>query len=211
MGGFNLNNMENYLEDIPYKRNGKSARFYNDRVEFNKKIIRYDDIAILMAGCGGTTIHTYCGIPLGRSFDGAVVFKMNDGKTHGINMNSMSMFGIPFIRNPRKSAKLFPPLFDAVHSIVAWKMAQRYVDAIMRGDTVAVGGLTINSLEAKSINKSGKNTVVINKENYRESQIPNGSAVIVYDKAGERLWNSSVWSNKNNLLIPYILDTIFGN
>jgi len=61
------------------------------------------------------------------------------------------------------------------------------------------------------INKSGKNTVVINKENYSESQIPNGSAVIVYDKAGERLWNSSVWSNKNNLLIPYILDTIFGN
>ena len=136
---------------------------------------------------------------------------MNDGKTHGINMNSMSMFGIPFIRNPRKSAKLFPPLFYAVHSIVTWKMAQRYVDAIMRGDTVAVGGLTTNSLEAKSINKSGKNTVVINKENYRESLIPNGSAVTVYDKAGERLWNSSVWSNKNNLLIPYILDTIFGN
>ena len=132
---------------------------------------------------------------------------MNDGKTHGINMNSMSMFGIPFIRNPRKSAKLFPPLFDAVHSIVAWKMAQRYVDAIMRGDTVAVGGLTTNSLEAKSINKSGKNTVVINKENYSESQIPNGSAVIVYDKAGERLWNSSVgirfyWSCKRRINDP---------
>ena len=90
-------------------------------------------------------------------------------------------------------------------------MAQRYVDAIMRGGTVEVCGLTINSLEAKSINKSGKNTVVINKENYRESQIPNGSAVIVYDKSGERLWNSSVWSNKNNMLIPYILDTIFSN
>ncbi|WP_455715142.1 hypothetical protein [Anaerosporobacter sp.] len=206
-----MNNVENYLVDVPYKRNGKSARFYNDRVEFKKKSIRYDDIAILIASCGTTTIHTYCGIPVGRSYDGAVVFKMNDGKTHGINLNSMSLFGISFIRNPRKSEKLFPPLFNAVHSIVAWNMAQRYVDAIMRGGTVEVCGLTINSLEAKSIKKSGKNTVVINKENYRESQIPNGSDVIVYDKSGERLWNSSIWSYKNNLLIPYILDTIFGN
>jgi len=88
-------------------------------------------------------------------------------------------------------------------------MAEKQIDMIREGATVEVAGLTINSLEATSKSKVSKKVVVINKENYRRSQLTNGSGVIVYDKPGEILWSSSMMNSKNVLLVPYILDTIF--
>ena len=202
--------MEEYIADVPFKNNGKSARFFNDRMEFNEQIIRYDEIETLVTSGGQTTIHTYIGIPVGRSFNGGFQFKMNSGKTHKIIMNSMAIFGIPVIKNPRKNEKLYLPLFDAVYSIVAKNAAQKYIDMIRGGATVEVAGLTINSSEATSKAKASKKVAVINKENYRECQLTNGYGVSAYDKPGEILWSSSVWSSKNTLLIPYILDAIFG-
>jgi len=204
-----MTNTENCLADVPFRSNGKSARFFNDRVEFNGQSILYNDIETLVTN-GATTIHTYFGIPVARSFDGVVSFKMDSGKTHYINMNAMTIFGIPIIRNPRKNEKLYPPLFDAVNSIVAKSMAQKYIDEIKRGATVEVAGLTIDSSEAISKAKASKLGAVINKENYHESRIAHIHSVSVYDKQGEMLWSSSVWSYKNILLIPYILDAIFG-
>ena len=195
----------NILADVQFKSNGKSAQFFDDHIEFYGKSFRYDDIKTLITR-GATTIHTYIGIPVGRSFDGVVQFKLNNGKTHHINMNAMNIFGIG---KARKNEKLFPPLFNAVYSIVAKRMAEKQIDMIRAGATVEVAGLTINSLEATSKSKVSKKVVVINKENYRESHLINGSGVIVYDKPGEILWSSSMKNSKNVLLVPYILDTIF--
>jgi len=122
-------------------------------------------------------------------------------------MNAMNIFGIG---RARKSEKLYPPLFDAVYSIVAKSMAKKQIDMIRAGDMVEVAGLTINSLEATSKSKLSKKIVVINKESYRESQLTTGSGVIVYDKPGEILWSSSMMNSKNVLLVPYIFDAIFG-
>jgi len=196
------------LAELPIKSNGKSARFFYDRVEFDGKSIRYDDIAILSTH-GMTTVHTFVGIPVGRSFDGVVSFKMNSGKMHVINLNSMSMFGIPIIRNPRKNEKLYPPLFDAVNSIVARYMAQKYIYAIQGGATVEVSNLTINSYEATSVSKILKKVTTINRANYRESIILDNYGVAVYDRPGELLWSNPIMNFKNVLLVPYILDAIF--
>ena len=198
------------ITEVPLKSNGESARFFHDHVEFYGKSIRYDEIATL-ATSNSITVHTYIGIPMGRSYDGTVSLKMNNGKTHIINMNAVAVFGIPIIRNPRKSEKLFPPLHDAVISIIAKNMAQKYINEISGGATVEVAGLTVNSSEATS--KSKKGATVINKENYRECQITCGygaTAATVYDKQGDVLWSSSIWSGKNVLLVPYILDSVFG-
>ena len=62
-------NAAGVLADVPYKTNGKNARFYADHLEFNDKSIRYDDITTLATSCT-TTKHTYIGIPFGRSFTG---------------------------------------------------------------------------------------------------------------------------------------------
>lgn len=204
-----MTNMEKYMADVPFKGNGKSAQFFYNRMEFNGQSIRYDEIETL-ATSGRTTIHTYIGIPVGRSFDGGVQFKMNSGKTSKIIMNAMAIFGIPVIRSPRKNEKLYPPLFDAVYSIVAKNMAQKYIGMIRGGATVEVAGLTINGSGATSKTKASKKVAVINKENYRECQLTNDYGVAVYDKLGEMLWSSSIWSYKNVLLVPYILDAIFG-
>jgi len=201
-----------FLTEVPFKSNGKSARFFNDHVEFNGQSIRYDEVETVSVNGGTTTIHTFIGIPIGRSFDGGIFFKMHNGKRHNIVMNAMSIFGIPIIRNPRKSEKLFPALFDAVYSIVAKSMAQKYIDMIRGGATVEVAGLAINISEAISKTKSSKNAIVINEEVYRDCQFINEfGTVIVYDKSGETLWTPSfLKSNKNTLLIPYIFDDLFG-
>jgi len=196
------------LTEVPYKSNGESVRFFDDHVEFSGHSIQYDDITTLSAG-SSITIHTFIGIPLGRSFTGTVIFKMNSGKSHCINLNAMSVFGIPIIRNPRKCEKLYPPLFDAAFTIVAKNMAQKYIAAIKEGATVEVAGLIINSTEARP---KSKKVAVINKENYLECMVLTGygaSVVDVYDKPGDILWSSSVWGDKNILLIPFILDAIF--
>lgn len=200
--------MGSYILDVPYKSNGKSAQFFDDRLEFKGNSIRYDEIEILTATRGNTTINTYVGIPLGRSFQGGVQFKMNNGKTCQINMNSVSLFGIPFIGNPRKNEKLCPPIFDAVYSIVAKSMAEKQIDLIRGGATVEIAGMLINSLEAKP--KKSKDDVVINKENYRDCQLTNDSGVAVFNNIGDKLWRSSIWSNKSVLLLPYIFDAIYG-
>ena len=197
------------ITEVPFKSNGESARFFEDHVEFSGQSMRYDEI-VTLATNNSITIHTYFGIPMGRSFNGVISLKMNNGRTHSINMNAMSMFGIPIIRNPRKNEKLFPPLYDAVYSIVARNMAQKYIDSINGGTTVEIAGLNINSSEAIS---ESKNAVIINKENYRECQISHGhgtTVAAVYDKPGDVLWSSSIWKNKNVLLVPYILDAVFG-
>lgn len=209
-----MDNMEKCILEVPFKSNGKSAQFFNDRVEFSEQKIMYSEIEELTVGSNGVTIHTYVGIPLGRSFDASFTFKMKNGKKFQIIMNSVSLFGIPIIRNPRKNEKLFPPLFQAVYSIVAQNMAQKYIDLIRGGATVEVAGLEINSVEAKpkakAKAKASKEIAIINKENYRECQITQNCGVAVFDKPGNMLWSSSIWSNKNVLLIPYILDAIFG-
>ena len=197
-----------FITEVPFKSNGESAQFFSDHLEFNGKSVLYDEIETLETR-GATTVYTYFGIPMGRGFDGGLFLKMSDGKRHSIVMNAMSVFGIPIIRNPRKNEKLYPALFDAIFSIVAKNMAQKRIDAIRGGATVEVAGLNINSSEATTKSKSSKEPTVINKENYRDCQLTSGYGVAVYDKPGDILWSSSVWSNKNNLLIPYILDDIF--
>jgi len=209
--------MEKYVVDVPFKGNGTSARFFNDRVEFGGRSIRYDDIETL-ATSGSVTINTYFGIPVGRDFTGATLFIANDGKKHVINMNAMTIFGIPILlRSPRKQEELYPSLYEALDTIVAKSMAQKLIDRVKNGGTIEVAGLIINSLEAKSKQKrkkkkASKEIVVIHKENYRESLIANisDSFVTVYDTSGDALWRSSPWCNRNILLIPYILDAIFG-
>ena len=198
-----------FLTEVPYKSNGESAQFYSDHLEFNGKSVLYDEIETLETR-GGTTVYTYFGIPMGRGFDGGVFLKMSNGKRHNIVMNAVSVFGIPIIRNPRKIEKLYPALFDAVYLIVAKEMAHKCIGMIREGATVEVAGLSINSSEATSKAKSSKKATVISKENYRECQLTSDYGVTIYDKPGDILWSSSVWSNKNNLLIPYILDNIFG-
>lgn len=204
--------MENCLASVPFKSNGKSVQFFNDRMEFNGNSIRYDDVAELYAGNTGTTVHTYIGIPVGRSFDGAVQIKTNSGKTYKIILNSMAIFGIPIIGNPRKNEKLYPPLFDAVYNIVAKNIAQKHIDKIKGGATVEVAGLNINSLEAVPAKKGkdSKKTVAINRDNYRDCALARNGGAVVYDRQGEEIWFSSFWSNKNVLLVPHILDAIFG-
>jgi len=192
------------LAEVPFKSNGRSARFFDNHVEFNGKSIRYDDVAILTTN-GLTTIHTYIGIPLGRDFSGGVAFKMISGKTHRMSMSAMSIFGIPFGGNPRKNEELYFPLLDAVNAIIAKNMAKRYIDSVRTGTAVEIAGLTISNYEA--VTKKG---AVINKENYHECRITDGSGAAVYDKRGDVLWNSSVWNNKNILLIPHILEALFG-
>lgn len=202
------------LKEVQIKGNGKSVCFFDDHLELKGKSLRYDDIAILMTN-GKTTIHTYGGIPVGRSFDGGAQFKMNNGQTFRIIMSAMTVLGIPILlKSPRKSEQLYPALHEALNTIVAKYMAQKLIYKIKYGDTVEIAGLIINSYEAKKAKEKGKEkekeVVVINKENYRESQLSNIYIVTVYDKVGSILWKSSVWDNKNILLVPYILDGIFG-
>lgn len=196
------------LTEVPYKKNSV-LRFFHDRVEFNGKCIRYDDIATITTTTGGVTVHTFLLIPVGRDFDGLISFKMNDGKTQTFSLRGFSLFGIPIAGNPRKNEELFPPLFDAVSDIVAKNMAERYLNLIQRGNTVEVGGFKINSSEARSITKSAKKEIVINKENYRECRLSDSYRVEVYANSCEIIWNSSIWNNKNDLLIPYIFDALF--
>ena len=42
--------MGSYILDVPYKSNGKSAQFFDDRLEFKGNSIRYDEIEILKIG-----------------------------------------------------------------------------------------------------------------------------------------------------------------
>ena len=198
-----------FITEVPFKSNGESAQFFSDHLEFNGKSVLYDEIETLETR-GGTTVYTYFGIPMGRGFDGGLFLKTSNGKRHSIVMNAVSVFGIPLIRNPRKNEKLYPALFDAVFSIVAKDMAQKCIDLIREGATVEVAGLSISNSGATSKAKSSKEATVINKENYRECQLTSDYGVAVYDNPGDVLWRSSVWSNKNNLLVPYILDDIFG-
>ena len=201
------------LKEVPYRGKKKTARFFEDRMEFGGKAIRYCDVSTL-ATSALTTIHTYIGIPFGRSFTGGAQFKLKSGKSMRINMGAMTIFGIPILfRSPRKSEKLYPALHEALYTIVARNMAEPLINSISSGNTVEVGGLSINSAEAVKAKararETSKKAPVINKGNYRESQLANSTA-IVYDKAGDVLWQSSVWSNKNILLIPHILDAVFG-
>jgi hypothetical protein len=195
-----------FVVEVPFKSNGKSARFFDDHIEFNKLCIRYDDIEVLTATASSMT-YSLAFIPVGRAFTGAVSFKMNYGKRHHINMNAGSIFGIPFMRNPRKNEMLFPPLFDAVYSVIAKAMAQRYIAAIQRGATIEIAGLSINNSCATS---KSKKATPLHKGNYRESQVITGAGVFVYDKQGNTLWQSPAFKYKNILLVPHILDAIFG-
>ncbi|MCL2036366.1 MAG: hypothetical protein FWG83_03140 [Oscillospiraceae bacterium] len=205
-----MTNAGNLIADVPLKKKGRSAQFFSDRVEFNGQSVRYDDIDILRTKAQ-TTIHTYAAIPVGRSFDGAVNFKMKNGKSLKINLSSMTVLGIPFGGSARKNEKLYPALFDAVFSVVAQNMAQRYIEMIRAGNQVEVAGLIINGSAASPKPKGKKPvTVSITRENYRDAQINGGYGVMVYDKSGESIWCSSVWDNANVLVLPYILDTFFG-
>ncbi|HOA80825.1 MAG TPA: hypothetical protein PKK61_07165, partial [Defluviitaleaceae bacterium] len=97
---------------------------------------------------------------------------------------------------------------EAIFSIVAKSMAQKYIDMIKEGATVEVAGLAINSTEAKPTKKS-KKPVIINKDNYRDFEITKGDGVAIYDKPGNLIWQSSFVSNKNAFLIPHIFNAIF--
>ena len=209
------------LREVPYRGKKKIARFFEDHVEFGGKVVSYRDISILTTSAM-TTIHTYGGIPMGRSFTGGAQFKLNNGKSMRINMGAMTIFGIPILfRSPRKSEKLYPALHEALYTVVARNMAEPLINRISNGETIDVGGLAINSAQAikakamareksKGKGKESKKNPVINKGNYRESLFVSNSIINVYDKKGDILWHTSVWNNKNTLLIPHILDAVFG-
>lgn len=199
--------MGNLIAEVPYKRNGKTVKFYDDHMDYKGNNILYADIDILTTSALSTRM-LFLGIPAGRSFAGAFQFKMNTGKKFTINLSSLSVFGIPFHGSPKKNEKLYPPLFDAVNSLVAKSMAQKYIDKINQGETVEVAGLSINSSEAKTTGKM-KKTVVISKENYRNCRHTPAYGTEIFDKSGQMICRTSTWSLKNNLLIPYIFDTIF--
>lgn len=204
-----MTNSKDYVE-VPIKPNGKkNVQFYDDRVEFDGKSLLYADIEGLSVSSDATRIR-YGIIPAGRTFFASVQFHMKDGKKSRININSMSIFGIPVLGNPRKYAELYPALFNAVYSIVAKNMAQKYIDLIRRGTSVEVAGLEINGAEMKSTSKSSKKAVVINQGNYHECNISNDGSVAIYDNQNKLLWASSMWNNKNALLIPHIAGELFG-
>jgi len=207
--GFIQSISENFLAEVPLKKKGQSVKFFDERVEFGGQTVNYADIDTLRANTD-YTIHTYGGIPVWSDFRSGVHFKLKNNQTAKISLCSMRVFGIPFGGSPGKTSKLFPPLLDAVFAIIAKNMAGQYINSIKAGAEVEVCGLFINSTEASSFSKKKGKVPVINKENYRESQITKACGVAVYDKPGEVLWCSSVWKTDNALLIPYILDAVFG-
>lgn len=195
------------IKEVPINTKGGAARFYADRVEFNDKTVLYSEIEALETR-HMVTINRYVGIPLSRAFDGTVFFIMSNGKKQKIDLRAVAMFGIPIMNNPQKYEELYPELFEAIFSIVAKSMAQKYIDMIKEGATVEVAGLAINSTEAKPTKKS-KKPVIINKDNYRDFEITKGDGVAIYDKPGNLIWQSSFVSNKNAFLIPHIFNAIF--
>ncbi len=122
-------------------------------------------------------------------------------------MNAMSVFGIG---KAHKNEELYPDVFEPVFTIVAKYMAQQLIDAINGGSTVELTNLSINSVEAVTKAKLAKNVIKINKENYGDWEFRPGYAVWVSDKAGTPFYNTPVMSDKNNLLVPYVLEALFG-
>ncbi|MCL2109335.1 MAG: hypothetical protein FWH20_08340 [Oscillospiraceae bacterium] len=200
---------QNLLAEIPLKKQGQTARFFDERVEFGGQIVNYADIVTLRANAD-YTVNTYVGIPVWSDFRSGIHFKLNSGQTAKIPLCSMRVFGIPFGGSPGKTSKLFPPLLNAAYEIVAKNMAAQYINTIKSGGEVEICGLLINSTEASKYSKKKGKVPVINKENYRESQVTNNCGVAVYDKPGAVLWSSSAWKTDNALLIPHILDAVFG-
>lgn len=204
--------MEELLKEVPINKKGETAKFYTDRVEFKGKVVKYDQIKSLSVNAELTT-HRVNFIPMGRSFSGYVRFDMNDGKKVAINLNAMSILGIPFGGRPKKKAELFPELFEATYTIIAKSMAQKYIDSIRGGASVEVADLIIDSRGAKKAKPKAKekDEIIISKDNYERCQLLKGYRMAVVNKTGTAAWESYSRDNKDVLLIPYILDATFGD
>jgi len=200
-----------FLAQVPFKTNGESLVFHDDHVEFKGQSLRYDQIESLVMD--GRWDFEAGHMPAGSGFTGFVTFSMRDGGRHKVVINETTIFGISVILgNPRNSHELFVPLFEAVYSILAKSVAQRFIHAIRQGQTVEVAGLLISETVAVRKGESPGVPGTIIKANYQKCQINDyGSGVTVFGKMGETLWISPVWNYTNVILIPHILDAIFGS
>ena len=206
-----MSNTNNLLVEVPYHKKGKVANFYDDYLEFKGKSIYYKDIAKVNVSVGRSTVHKYVFISVGRDFEGPITLQTTDGKKHNIGMRSMSVFGIPIYGgSPKKTPALYETLFDAVESVVVRNVAQRYIEDIKSGKECEISGLAVNNMQAVPIKKSRKEQIVITKDNYRDSLMTQNLGVEVFDKEGNIIWHSNRLSDDNNLVIPYVLDAIFG-
>ena len=194
----------NLLRNVTYKSDGRNVNFYDDHLEFDGNHIRYADIAVMDSHA--TSAWGYALIVWYSYTTMYLRFTLYNGQKYKINASGMSVWSIG---TTRSSKKLWPALFGAAYDIVAKSMAQNVLKQIQSGATVNLAGLEINRKFSMYKKVFKQQPIYINEQNFGACG-RDGYAVRVVDKGGQKLFATSD-DDPNALLLPYVLNTLYGN
>ncbi|MBP5654135.1 MAG: hypothetical protein J6X33_01345 [Clostridiales bacterium] len=199
--------MDSPLATARYKNGSKEALFYDERMEFDGNVLRYDDIKTVSVNASNDKIFGIVFYLSNFSFDFA--FEDMDGKTLHLERRGTSLYGIgSATRVLHEYEVVAPPMYD----IVIPRVVRRFISTIDAGGSIDLCGMNITSsgITYKYLGED----IVIDKSNFAGCEVTSDPLyVLVYmtDSKGKRKQVNRIDAAKPNAwLIRPVLRHIFG-
>ena len=194
--------MDSPLAIAKYKNGKKEAVFFDDRLEFDGKVLRYDDIEEVTVNASNSKIFGIVFYLSNFAFDFA--FKDKAGTVHHVERRGTSLYGIgSATRVLHEYEQVAPPMYD----IVIASVTRRLIKTINDGGEVILCDMKITR-DRISFRRLGED-VVIDASNYEGVKVTGDpSYVFLYmkDAIGRTIQANRIDTSKPNagLIVPVI-------
>ena len=194
--------MDSPLAIAKYKNGKKEAVFFEDRLEYDGKVLRYDDIEEVTVNASNSKVFGIVFYLSNFAFDFA--FKDKAGTVHHIERRGTSLYGIgSATRVLHEYDEVAPPMYK----IVIASVTRRLINTIENGGEVELCGMKITR-DKVSFRHLGED-LVIDSTNYAGvKQEGDPSYVLLYmkDAKGKTIQANRIDPAKPNagLIVPVI-------
>ncbi|MBO4460797.1 MAG: hypothetical protein J5778_09105 [Clostridiales bacterium] len=194
--------MDSPLAIAKYKNGKKEAVFYDDRMEFDGNVLRYDDIEEVTVNASNSKVFGIVFYLSNFAFDFA--FKDKAGQTYHVERRGTSLYGIgSATRVLHEYDEVAPPMYD----IVIASVTRRLIRTIEEGGEVTLCDMKITR-DNISFRRLGED-VVIDSTNYEGVKVAGDpSYVLLYmkDAKGKTVQANRIDPAKPNagLIVPVI-------
>lgn len=151
---------------VPYDKDRKKVTFYDNYVDINGDVVRYDDIAVFQSEA--LDYDSQIVIYFSKSFTYRFSFTTYDGTKHELKRMGYSAYGIGSYKRVKNE---FDPVAGPMYDIVLRKVFERIIDRIESGSTVRICGLTIT--KDKITFEKRKQTLTVDKDNFGAANVSN--------------------------------------
>jgi hypothetical protein len=197
------------LGSVEYK-SGKIINFYDDYIQTESIMIKYNDIASLKVSMSEWFFYILFFIPVVMTSKTFIQFKLHNGQSFQIKTGGFSILGIG---NKRKSQKRFMPVVAAVNEIVAPIVSDTYISKIRQGETIKIEGVKLDKDSAIYHIDPRKEPIIITRDNYGGCSFEvhffsDNETLDIKDKNNNILFKLNS-SQENVFVLRYILEELF--